>query len=398
MADEGDFRPTARIAAAPLARRMWRDPVGALTLIAIVASLGLLYWGRPFFIPVVASITLAAVLDPVRRRLSLVLHSNALASLLAVVVTLTVVLASGSAVVRQLAGTTERWPTVLRLAARDIGKLAEPGTAAGTMKHTRQALAELDRSVAKVTGDVTAAPPAVAKPSMVTDAAGWVRTQLVNSTLTTLSVLLQVGVITLMTFFLMCSGEGLVRRVCAWADDRHPAASKAQAAAFEMARQVRLYGGVIVLTNAVLGLGVAGGFALFGVPDPWSWGLVAAALHFIPYAGMAVMMALTAVEVYAAQSSLAMALLAAGYVGLLGVVVGTAMTAWLQGRAAKVDSALLFIGTVFWSVWWGGWGLVLGPVIVVALRIAVLYQKALPESAPADAATSGQVVEEPRPA
>lgn len=40
---------------------------------------------------------------------------------------------------------------MLRLVARDVGKLAQPG--AGTMKHTRQALAELDRSVAKVTAD-----------------------------------------------------------------------------------------------------------------------------------------------------------------------------------------------------------------------------------------------------
>jgi len=32
----------------------------------------------------------------------------------------------------------------------------------------------------------------------------------------------------------------------------------------------------------------------------------------------------------------------------------------------------LFIGTVFWAVWWGGWGLVLGPVLVVALRRMVL--------------------------
>jgi predicted PurR-regulated permease PerM len=397
MADEGELRPTARAAATVPARRTWRDPVSALTLIAIVAVLGLLYGGRLFFIPVVASITLAAVLDPVRRRLATLLHSNALASLVAVMVTLAVVLGSSTAVVRQLAGTTERWPTVLRLAARDIGKLAEPGTAAGTMKHTRQALAELDRSVAKVTGDVAVAPASVPKPSVVADAAGWVRSQLMASTLSTMSVLLQVGVITLMTFFLMCSGEGLVRRVCAWADNRHPAASKAQAAAFEMARQVRLYGGVLVLTNGVLGLGVVGGFALFGVPDPWAWGLVAAALHFVPYAGMAVMMVLAAVEVYAAQSSLAVAMLAAGYVGLLGVVVGTAMTAWLQGRAAKVDSAILFIGTVFWSVWWGGWGLVLGPVLVVALRIALLYHQGSHEAVPAPASPLA-AVEEPRPA
>ena len=215
-------------------------------------------------------------------------------------VTLALVAASVTAVVAQLAGTAERLPTVLRLAARDVGKLAQPG--AGTMKHTRQALAELDRSVARVTGDTPQPQAAPPKPSLVADAADWVRARLVASTLSTLEVLLQVGVITLMTFFLLCSGEHLVRRLGAWAGDRVPAAVHARPAVFEIARQVRLYGGVLALTNGVLGLGVVAGFAFFGVPNAWAWGLVAAALHFVPYAGMVVLMALAAIEVYAAQS------------------------------------------------------------------------------------------------
>jgi predicted PurR-regulated permease PerM len=379
VADAAASTPPDPVPAPAAATRL--DPGSAVVALAAIAILGLLYLGRAFFIPVVASITLAAVLDPVRRRLARGLHSGVLAALAAVLVTLALVVGSGAAVMGQLAGTAERLPTVLRLAARDVGKLAQPGT--GTMKHTRQALAELDRSVAKVTGDAPAPQAAPAKPSLVADATDWVRERLVASTLGTLEVLLQVGVITLMTFFLLCSGEGLARRLCAWAGDRLPAAVRARQVLFEVARQVRLYGGVLALTNGVLGLAVAAGFAAFGVPDAWAWGLVAAALHFVPYAGMAVLMGLAAIEVYAAQSSLGIALLAVAYVGLLGVVVGTAMTAWLQSRAARVDSALLFIGTVFWAVWWGGWGLVLGPVLVVALRIALWRRAPLHATAPA---------------
>lgn len=358
----------------------WRRPAQALTVLAVVALLALLYVGSAFFIPVAASITLAAVLDPVRRRLARWLRSDVLAALAAVLVTLALVAGTGTAIVAQLAETTERWPKVLRLAARDVGKLSSPGS--GTMKNTRQALAELDRSVAKVTGDAPAPVAAPPKPGLVAEIADWMRQRLVASTLGTFQVLLQVGVIALMTFFLLCSGEQLVRRGCAWAGAHLPGAVRARAVVFEMARQVRLYGGVVVLTNGLLGLGVALGFAAFGVPAAWAWGLVAAALHFVPYAGMAVLMALAAIEVYAAQSSLGIALLAVAYVGLLGVVVGTAMTAWLQSRAARVDSALLFIGTVFWAVMWGGWGLVLGPVLVVALHVMLSRRDAVPATPP----------------
>jgi predicted PurR-regulated permease PerM len=106
-------------------------------------------------------------------------------------------------------------------------------------------------------------------------------------------------------------------------------------------------------------------------------------------------MLLGAIEVYAVQASIAMALLAASLVGLLGIVVGTAMTASLQARAAKVDSATMFVGTVFWSVWWGGWGLVLGPVLVVAMLVGrdwLMPVAALPEAPALDPAATPQPV------
>jgi predicted PurR-regulated permease PerM len=367
-------------------------PTGtALTVLATVAVLTLLYFGRAFFVAVVASITLAAVLDPSVRRLSRLLRSRTVAALVAVLVTAAATLAMAYAAVVQLGVTVERVPTVLRLAARDIARLAEPG--GGTMKHTRAALAELDRSVAKVTGDAPALPPR--KPSLVAEAADWVRDHLVASTLNLFQVLLQVGVVTLMTFFLLCSGEALLRGTQARMRPSQAASPDLGRSVRELGRQVRLYGGVLVLTNIVLGLGVWAAFLALGVPDAWAWGLVAAALHFLPYVGLAILMLLGAIEVYAVQASIAMALVAASLVGLLGIVVGTAMTASLQARAAKVDSATMFVGTVFWSVWWGGWGLVLGPVLVVAMLVGrdwLMPVAALPEAPALDPPATPQPV------
>lgn len=92
---------------------------------------------------------------------------------------------------------------------------------------------------------------------------------------------------------------------------------------------------------------------------------MAGALHFVPYAGLALTMVLGAVEVYATQGSALAALLAVAYVALVGVAIGSGLAVWLQGRASRVDSAVTFGGTVFFSVLWGGWGLVLGPLLVV---------------------------------
>jgi predicted PurR-regulated permease PerM len=164
----------------------------------------------------------------------------------------------------------------------------------------------------------------------------------------------------------------------------------------EATRQIRLFAGVTMVTNIVIGIGVAAIFALFKVPDAGMWGLTAAVLHFVPYAGLAIVMGLAALEVYVVQASLGAALLAAACVAAMGVAVGTAMSVWLQGRAARVDSATVFAGTVFWSVLWGGWGLMLGPLLVVVMRLAWLRAPALADRpATSDAPSSSAPVQLP---
>jgi predicted PurR-regulated permease PerM len=50
-------------------------------------------------------------------------------------------------------------------------------------------------------------------------------------------------------------------------------------------------------------------------------------------------------------------------------MIGTLGTAWLQGRASRVSPAAIFIGLMFWGALWGVWGLLLGPPLVVVLKV-----------------------------
>lgn len=356
----------------PLAR--W-----ALPLLATLAGLAALWAASAFVIPLVTALAFGVLLWPAVLVLDRMLRLRALSALVAVSITLCV---GGGLVVgvgSQLSDAADELPSALRLVARDIGSL---GTADRTraMQRARAALHELDRSVARATGTGTGPTPReadAASGSLVAwfvDAAAKLALEASKSFA---GVMLQVGVIALLTFFGLCSGEELaerMRRLC-----RATAARPEHCAPLlaEAARQIRLFAGVTVVTNIVIGLGVAAGFALFGVPEAWMWGLTAAVLHFVPYAGLAIVMALASLEVYVVQASLGAAVLAAAYVAMIGITVGTAMSVWLQGRAGKVDSATLFAGTVFWSVLWGGWGLMLGPLLVVVMRLAWLRAPAL---------------------
>ena len=346
-------------------------PRTALSGLLALAALAALWAGRDFAVPVVVAVTLTVLLAPMCALLTRLLRSRVLAALASVSLAGAVALLLAWTVATHLSGAADRLPEVLRLAARDVGNLGVERAAA--MQRTRAAIAELDRSVARATGTPRAAAPAAAaaRPasivSSIVDAAGqWALT----ASKSMFGLALQCGAMALLAFFLLSGAPALVARLQALCARHATGPARCAPALAEAALQIRLFSQVTLVTNLAIGLGVALGFLAFGVPQAWMWGVVAGTLHFVPYAGLMAMMALAALEVYAAQSSLLAALLGAGYVGLVGVVVGTAMTVWLQGRAARVDSALLFGGTLFWAVLWGAWGLVLGPLMVVLTRLA----------------------------
>jgi predicted PurR-regulated permease PerM len=65
----------------------------------------------------------------------------------------------------------------------------------------------------------------------------------------------------------------------------------------------------------------------------------------------------------------------AGLLVMTSTLIGTLVTAWLQGRAAKMNAAAVFIGLVFWGALWGIWGLFLGPALVVVLKVVAEHSR-----------------------
>jgi predicted PurR-regulated permease PerM len=376
-------------------RATLRRPATAQWTIALVALLAALWAGRTFAVTVVVSVTLAVLLWPVAHRVERVLRSRALAAMLVVAVTAAGTLGLSFAVATQVSAAAQRSPDVLRLAARDVASLGSAGAA--TVQRTRHALRELDRSVARVTGTPAGGAQADAKArSLVSEAVEAVIRWLAGAMRYAADLLLQAGVIAMLTFFLLCSGERLAARLSAWCDDRPRVGGRVAPLLADLAHRMRQYGWVTLATNAAIALTVALVLWPFGVAQPWLWGALAGALHFVPYAGLAVLMLLAASEVYVLHASWAAAALAVLLIAGIGFVVGTGMAAWLHGRASRVDGAIVFTGTVFFSVLWGAWGLVLGPLLVVALRVVALHARQL-SPAPADTAATRPVPDRQRP-
>jgi predicted PurR-regulated permease PerM len=354
----------------------------AATVLAACAVVGVLWWGQRFLIPVVTGVLLAMLLGPLVVQGARLVRSRALSAALSLLLVIGVIGAAGSAFSDQLLRVVERVPEMMSLAAVKLGE-TDPRTQSLLIR-AREALKELDTAATglsdmkidtrtarktRPTAQKTAAADTENPAPFTEGAAQALRTTAVGGSGLLLRVLSELTVALFVAFFLLAGGSMLSDRfVDLWSHDPVPH-RRARAALRECAHQVRVYAAVLLVTNAIIGLAVWTAFLAAGLPDAGGWGITAAVLHVIPYLGMALLTGLGAAETFLAHGTLAAALGMGLYVVLVSTLVGTLVTAWLQGLAARMNPAAVFIGLVFWGAVWGIWGLFLGPVLVVLLKI-----------------------------
>jgi predicted PurR-regulated permease PerM len=126
---------------------------------------------------------------------------------------------------------------------------------------------------------------------------------------------------------------------------------------------------LLVGTNAVLGIGVAIGLYLIGVPYAVLWGVLAGALRFIPYVGVWVAALLPIALSMALFPGWTTTLLVFGMFLVLELIIGTVMEPLVFGHGTGVSPLPLLVAAVFWSWLWGPAGLVLSTPLTVLLVV-----------------------------
>ena len=349
-----------------------RSPVAA-TVLALLAAIAALWWGQRFLIPVVAGLMLAMLVAPAVVMIEHGVHSRIVATLAALVMVVGFAGLAFWAFGGQIARMADRSPEMIQLMADRLAKTRPD--ADSVLKRGRDALSQLDRAAQSIaTGTSPRTQRALRKPATDTPTITEGATVLARDTAMSGShVLLKfaadITVVLFVTFFVLSGGERLTARFLdLWGHNRR-ARCRAERALRETARQIRLYAGVLLVTNAVIGVSVWLAFWAASLPDAAMWGVTAAVLHLVPYLGMAVLVVLGSAETFLAHGTFSSAIAMGAFLVVLSTLVGTAMTAWLQSRAAKMNAAAVFVGLVFWGALWGVWGLFLGPALIVVIKV-----------------------------
>jgi predicted PurR-regulated permease PerM len=138
----------------------------------------------------------------------------------------------------------------------------------------------------------------------------------------------------------------------------------------DIERNLAGYLTVVTIINAAVGVIVAVGAWLVGLPSPAIFGLLAALLNYVPYIGPAVMVVALFGVGLVTFPSLSHAFIAP--LGLIAVTTteGHFVTPTIIGRRLTLNPLLVFLALAFWTWMWGPFGAVLAvPFSIVGLVV-----------------------------
>jgi predicted PurR-regulated permease PerM len=340
--------------------RRWSAGERALVVLAVLAVVAAAKITESFIVPVVAGAMLSYALEPLVHLLERVRVPRMLGAGLVLILAIAAVVASGYLLRADATALLAELPDAARKVRVAAHQRKGPD---GPIDHVRAAAAELNRAAAEATG--VAPPAAVAPPpTLTTDLQHWVTDQSTKA----LAVMTQLGIAALLAFFLLSAGDTFRRKLVHLAGPTLAQRRITVEILDDIHVQVQRYLLVLLSTNIMIALAVWGVLAAFGIERAGLWGAVAGVLHVVPYAGTAITTFAVAIAAYIQSGSISTTLEVGAAVLGVSSAIGMGLVPWLQGRAARMNAAAVFITLLFFGWLWGGWGLLLGAPLVAVLK------------------------------
>jgi predicted PurR-regulated permease PerM len=137
----------------------------------------------------------------------------------------------------------------------------------------------------------------------------------------------------------------------------------------EIQQSISNYLFTVSLINIGLGVAVSIGLLCLRVPNAAMWGMLVAALNFVPYFGpVAGILLLSAVGMLTFDGWLQGLVPAAWYLAL-HLLEANLVTPQLLGRRFTLNAVVIFISLMFWTWLWGVPGALLSVPILVSIKV-----------------------------
>ena len=147
--------------------------------------------------------------------------------------------------------------------------------------------------------------------------------------------------------------------------------------AHEIEAQISRYLFTVTLINVCLGIAVGTAVGFLGLANPLLWGVLVAALNFIPYIGALVGICCMLLGALLSFDSLGFALVFPAVYLALATIEGNFITPFVMGRSLTLNPVLVLLSLTFWGWMWGIVGILLAVPILAAFKIFCTHLKPL---------------------
>jgi predicted PurR-regulated permease PerM len=346
-------------------------------LTAGVAVIATLYFARVVLVPFALAMLFSFLLSPLVRGLEKARLPRAISVLLVVVISMAVVGSIGVAVTNQLADVTNQLPNYKANIKKKVESVR--GTDHTALVRATEAVNELSKEVVE-TPSATAPKAHQHKPLGASELADnrpvevhvvqapsgpW---EFLYGWLGTVGV---AGIVLVFTVFMLLRREDLRNRFIRLVGHSH--LNLMTQALDDASHRISKYLLLQFVVNASYGLVVGLGLHFIGLPSALLWGVIAAVLRFLPYAGPLIGALFPTVLSLAVFDGWTRSLMVVGLFLVIEIIVANFLEPMLYGAQTGISSLAILVAAVFWTLLWGPVGLVLSTPLTVCLVVLGRY-------------------------
>jgi predicted PurR-regulated permease PerM len=330
-----------------------------IVVLATLAVVAALYFGRVLLVPIALAILFTALLRPLVRRFELAGLSAPIGATIVLVVFLGVLGVGTLALADPVRAWMSEAPKTLAAAQRHVRRLRQSiqtlTVAAQKLEHVAEAEAPAER--AAPVAPVPSPPGGSSIPSLAAKVFG-----------TTTSLIGGLVEVVLMTLLLLASGDAFLSKLVKVLPMRQE-----KREAVRIARETEGVVSHYMVATAVInaGQGVVVGIAmwLLHVPNPVLWGILTCFLEFIPFLGGACMIILLTLVGLATQAGIGRALLPPAVYLSITMLQNNLVSPVAYGRSLRLNPVAVLVGVLFWYYLWGVPGAFLAVPILATIKI-----------------------------
>src|SRR6201987_4613385 len=348
------------------------------TAILAVIIIAMLYFGREIFVPIALAILLSFVLAPLVTMMQRIRVPRGLAVVRLAIFAFMLIFALGSLLATQLTQLARDLPRYQSTISEKIQSFRDTKAGRGPLERASDMLKDLGKEIDKpkdaasvrasnsivnsnAPGPQAPVPVEVRQPDPgALESLRTLIAPLVHPLATT-------GIIIIFVIFILLQREDLRNRLIRLAgssDLQRTTAALDDAAG----RLSRLFLTQLIL-NGAFGVVIGTGLWFVGIPSAILWGILAAALRFVPYIGAVIAAAFPLALAVAVDPGWWMLIWTLALFLVIEPVVGHVVEPMVYGHSTGLSPVAVVAAATFWTALWGPIGLVLATPLTVCLVV-----------------------------